>query len=229
MKSFAGKIGIVLIMLLCTSCFDIKEILILKKDGTGTYQFIIDMSQSRAMLSMLENMDNDSTKETSDKKSPFEEVDESFEETRSYLEAITGIINVNSIKDEENLLFGIQFEFLNMYSLNKALNRINHKKEEKIAKEQLYFSLSKKIFKRYNTENFTENLMKSTGMGEGDSLNIAMFFKDLSYSTKYTMPKRIKSMSNPDGILSDDKKTVSVTYYPFRGDEEINFSNKIKF
>lgn len=226
MRTLVGKVGFVLLILICSSCFEIKEILSLRKDGTGSYQFIIDMSQSRAMLSMLENMGDEDT--TSEKKSPFEEVDESFEETKARLEAIEGIINVASIKDEENLQFGVEFEFLNSYSLNKALNRINIEKEEQMGKEKIYFNFSKRSFERYNTENFTDELLRSTGMGE-DSLNIGMFFKDLSYTTSYSLPKKVKSMTNPDATLSGDKKTVTVTYYPFRGEDEPNFSNKIKF
>ena len=230
MRSYASKIGLVLIVLFCTSCFEIHEILNLRKDGTGTYQMIVDMSQSRAMLSMLESLGESDSVET-EKKSPFEEIDESFLETKASLEEIEGIINVEAINDEENLKFGVQFEFLNSYALNKALNRINADKEAtEMVKEKVYFSFSKKTFERYNTENFAEDIMKGAGMGEeGDSLNIAMFFKDLSYSTEYTMPKKIKSMTNPDAVLSDDKRTVSVTYFPFRGEGEINFSNKIKY
>jgi len=229
MRSIAPKIGFVLLILMCTSCFEIKEILNLEKDGTGTYQFIVDLSQSKAMLAMLENMGEEDS--TTTKESPFNEMDKSFDETRERLEAIEGIINVNSIKNEENLQFGVQFEFLTIYALNKALNRIDLDKEKKMQTEEIFFALTNKnrTFERYNTENFTQDLMKNSGMGEGDSLNISMFFKDLSYTTKYTMPKKVKSMTNPDASLSDDKKTVNVTYYPFRGEGEPNFSNKIKF
>ena len=231
MRTLKTKIGFVLLILVCTSCFEIKEILNLRKDGTGTYQFVVDMSQSRAMLAMLENLgDQDSTSvETEEAKesSPFDDMDESFQATKERLEAIEGIINVQSIKDEDALQFGVQFEFLTVYALNKALNRLDEDKGA-LEKEEVFFAFSKKTFERFNTKNFTEDLMKNAGMGE-DSLNVAMFFKDLSYTTSYTMPKKVKSMTNPDATLSDDKRTVDVTYYPFRGEDEPNFSNKIKF
>ena len=233
MRTLASKLGIVFLILFCTSCFEIKEILNLRKDGTGTYQFIIDMSQSRAMLSMLEGMGDQDTDEqdttTQEKDSPFKDVNDSFQETKERLEAIEGIINVGEINDEENLQFGIQFEFLSAYALNKALNRIDFDKEkDKVVKENVHFAFSKKTFQRYSTDFFTNDLAKNAGMGE-DSLNVGMFFKDLSVTTSYTLPKKVKSMSNPDATLSSDKKTVTVTYYPFRGEGEPNFSNKIKF
>jgi hypothetical protein len=228
MKAFTGKVAIFLSIFIFTSCFEIKEILNLRKDGTGTYEFIVDMSQSAAMLSMLDNLSTDSVSEEDD--SPFGEVDKSFDDTKERLEAIEGIINVKSIKNEEDLLFGISFEFLTIYALNKALNRINADKDEQMSKEKekIYFSMSKRTFQRYNTENFTEDLFQGAGLGEA-SVTVGMFFNDFSYSTKYTMPKKIKSMTNPDAELSKDKRTASVTYYPFRGEGEPNFSNKIKF
>ena len=226
MRKLSSRIYIAFLLIVCTSCFDIKEIIFLNSDGTGTYSLVIDMSQSKAMIDMLSEMGVDSASE-SPKKSPFSEVDRSFDENKSELEEIEGIRNVTAIKDEENYKFGIQFEFLTMYALNKALNRLNQE-DDVVRKEQVFFTFEKKTFIRHNTEDFTKKLMNSTGMAS-DSLNISKLFKDLSYSTVYTMPKKVKSMTNPDAELSDDKRTVSVTYFPFRGEDEPNFSNKIKY
>mgnify|MGYP000751864680 CR=1 FL=1 len=50
---------ILLIPFLLSSCFDIKEEIYLKKNGSGTYQFVIDMSKLKLLIGAMEDKVND--------------------------------------------------------------------------------------------------------------------------------------------------------------------------
>jgi hypothetical protein len=75
---------------------------------------------------------------------------------------------------------------------------------------ELKYSFNGKVFKRTVTikdKKMQETAKDTTGM-------TTMLFAGSNYTLKYHFPKKVKSVSNPNAMFSDDRKTVTVLY-PF--------------
>ena len=68
--------AVVLMAILMQSCFEIKEVIKINKDGSGTFSMIIDMSEVKAMLESFSEEDSDDTG------SPLGEMEEDYEITK---------------------------------------------------------------------------------------------------------------------------------------------------
>ncbi len=74
-KTILGIAALMIMSLLLQSCFEIKEIITINKDGSGTFSMIIDMSEVKAMLESFNEEDSDQTD------SPLGEMEKDYEIT----------------------------------------------------------------------------------------------------------------------------------------------------
>lgn len=241
MKFSIKKLPILLIsLLLCTACFDLQENLFLKKDGSGTFSFVIDMAEMKSMMAMFDDMNLDELGEnskTNDRKSKKKEnkFDSNFEITKRKLLNTEGITNVKTIEDTVNFKFGLSFDFKTIASLNKAMNRLFEDEEanDSIPKTDIvYFELKDNQLIRNDYIDSKSIIGKSgnmskTGTGNNDifsslTANLEQLFANVSYSTNYEFERKISQSTNQQSMLSNNLKKVTIKCNPFVAAKDSN-------
>lgn len=226
MLNFRSKLFILLFSLfVCTGCFDFQENLFLKKDGSGTFTFSIDMSKAKSMLALFGEMpksieSNDfemNTMSTS-------KISAAFQVIEQNIVPVTGISNLKTINDTLNLKFGVSFDFKNIAALNKAMNKVFEKDSNSVQEDITYFEFRNKQLIRVDTLNTSslfgrsgqfkiKNTKEKTTTNSFSELN--KLFADVSYTTNYFFEQTIESAKNNTSQLSENLKSVSIKCYPF--------------
>ena len=191
-----------------TGCIDFLEEITYHKDGSGTYQFTVDMS---AMKSMLDGLGSDEEKE----KDPMKDIDGKFKELEDKFEKIKGISQFKNINDTSAFVFGFSFDFKDALALNKALLA----QDDQLASSTNLFSGSKRTLTRFNKGSMAETMKNELAGEETDEEQMAMvksMFGDMKLRTIYHFDRRVKSSSNVNSLISADNKNVTLDYYFFK-------------
>ncbi|MFN8239061.1 MAG: hypothetical protein U0T77_12905 [Chitinophagales bacterium] len=214
----------------CSACFDLQENLFFKKDGSGTFSFIVSLGDLKSMMSLFENEKSDNNeKNPRTKKSSNDKLNNNFESTRKKLLKIDGITNVKTIEDTINNKFGLSFNFKNIDVLNNAMNRLfeDDSATEK-SPDNVYFQWkdnqlirneeidSKSIIGK--SGDFTKGTKKSSETLLPFSLD--QLFGSVSYSSSYEFENKIAQSANPNAILSSNMKKVTIKCYPFAAEKD---------
>jgi hypothetical protein len=210
-----------------TGCFELEEKAHFNKDGSGNYQFTIDLAKLGSFINMMEALDqNYDNKEES---TPKDEIKEGFEKSKSELSGIKGISNVTAIEDEENFRFGFSFDFKDINALNAGMNKIFDVKKDGEPVDMTFFSFKKGRLQRFEQDDMSDILNKANEDSEME-IDAGAFMKDFRFTTIYTFEEPIKNVSNQQVMLSPDRKTVTNSVQPFNTDSKnLSLQNIIDF
>ena len=208
-----------------TGCIDFLEEITYHKDGSGTYQFTVDMS---AMKSMLDGLGSNEEQE----KDPMKDIDSKFKELEDKFEKIKGISQFKNINDTSAFVFGFSFDFKDALALNNALLA----QDDQLASSTNLFSGSKRTLTRFNKGSMAEIMKNELAGEETDEEQMAMvksMFGDMKLRTIYHFDRRVKSSSNVNSLISADNKNVTLDYYFFKpelnkGDDGVGTVIKLK-
>jgi hypothetical protein len=195
----------VLILLSLSSCFELREEIDIKPNGTGTYTMIVDMSKSKTLLDMFMKMN-----ENGDKVS-MAEIDSTFLKGSDDLNKIEGITNAQTINDKTNYVFGIKFDFKDVDALNDALNETNKRKYPELENFPPIYKFEKKSLERTNYF-YMKGLTDISEQAGGDPQKIEQMktlLKTATFSYIIRSPEgKIKKYSNDKSVVSADKKEL---------------------
>ena len=204
------------LLLLCvftlTSCFELREEIYIKKDGSGTYSLTVDLSGRKQEVAITTSL-TDSTQEEKNFVANIENVIQKSSESFS---EIGGITHVEYTTDYENYLTGFSFDFDNVEALTAALNQLNT--EQTSTKPA--FEFSKRSFERNNTNYLQPLLDKAKERQQTPEDEATKRFQDYVFgSANYIFIVRaegkIKKYSNKKAIYSSDDKNEVVLNYSF--------------
>jgi hypothetical protein len=181
------------------SCFDLIEELSLRADGSGTYLFEANLSQSKTKLNALLALDSmDGYKIPSR-----EQIRKDIIKAKEVLAASEGISMVTQKIDFEEYIFSMKFDFKNIDCLNKALIALHkaYPTGGPVHPANDAFKLEGNTFTRMNEyEGRTE--MKKIPKKDSAMLGQA------AITCIYRFEKDIKHFSNPDAKLSKNGKAL---------------------
>ena len=106
-----------LLILLLTSCIEIIEDLKLNSDGSGTFKYSINLSQSKTKTSAILDLDN----LYGEKIPKIFEIKQKISLLKKTLKEQEGIANVTITEDYENYIVRLQCDLKNVEMLEKAL------------------------------------------------------------------------------------------------------------
>ena len=183
------------------SCITLEENYFLKKDGSGTFEFKVDMSQLMGMMKAFEGMGQE-------QENPSEELD--FKKEVKKLEQMKGISNVKVMEDKEGGFFSMSFDFADFESLNKA----HHEALDSTGEMQEILS------KKGNTVFFRQitpgELAKQGESSEEDSLSNALgagMLSQFNYKVKFVLEQEAKTVTTQatNNFDVSNKKTFEMT------------------
>ena len=204
MKFFIFKnkqfIILFLVVFLLPSCFEIIEEVNLNDDGSGTFCYTINMSQSKLEINSMFLLDSINGRPMPHK----EQLVEAFDKVENALKEEQDLSNIQSKRNWDNYIFSVSGSFVNVVALNKAINKINTMFNRpgmyKTVIQDNYIFEGKVFTRLYNY-----NLLNEYNSMSGKDKNV---FNNAKYTTIYRFSSPIASYSNADALKSKNGKSV---------------------
>lgn len=219
---------VLLAVLFLSGCINITEEVFLEKNGSGKYVMTLDMEKMMEMMDMLKSFAPDSA--TAGKELDGSAMDSLVNTMGGDLSAVPGITEFKKEKQGKSTVV-VSFRFRDIQALNDAMRKRNEKSSNK---EDLY-AFSKGSFEFRDTTNFGLNdAMKELNNAGSDSLQAAMemvraMMGDMTYTTIYHLPGKVKNISNKDAVISADGKTVTLKVNMMDRQKAMSLRNKVSY
>ncbi|RMG73847.1 MAG: hypothetical protein D6722_03180 [Bacteroidetes bacterium] len=213
---------LVTLLFVSTACFDIEEEITLKKDGSGTYQISVDMTQ------MMEMMSGFMTEEQMAESDMFGSMDSALQVQVETLREMDGLSNVRHMS--ENFRFSLTYDFADIDALNAAASAgsaIDNTTGPVTSGAS--YKWTPKSFERENKP--IDNLLNSEDEEQAEAMEMAkMMLADAHYSITYHFPGKVKKLTNDAAEIGADNRSVilSSNFLDIL-DGEAELGNKITF
>ena len=226
-----------------TSC-TFKEEIYINDDGSGKFALNADAS---AIMSMIPNDSlGDKGMKTMDstfafrdifnnKKDSIAKLSKEEQARLKKLENFSMHINMNA--EQKQLVFGVLSDFKNVSELQDAMStmseikNIDKSKKAEAAPAVDFGKNNSQLSYTYNGKKFTrkatvgKNQVKES-MRDSAMAAYKVIYDQSSYVINYHFPKKVKKVSNPNALFSEDRKTITIEY-PFmdyiQDPEKLNF------
>lgn len=195
------------ILVLCTaliflgSCITIIEKYTLNKDGSGTLEYLIDMSELYSMMAAFSDSSGDMSNM---------ELDQPMREALPVLEKIPGITGVELAGSKDNYTTGIKFNFSDAAALNKALSVVLSENNEGSEGDKTYVAIKGKTFTRFGLTSSEFDKDALLGETEGmDEETMNSVLESMKYRISVNFGKPVKKVDTSASYTIEDK-TVTV-------------------
>ena len=199
MKSFKF-VALFTLALTLTSCFEVIEEFDLSADGSGSYEYTLNMSQSRTRLDqtmLLDSINGHKVPQKEDLKKPISELE-------SRATAAKGISGIQVNEDYENYIFSFKCEFSSVSALNALVNSIQKDNKEVPGNqvlEHFTYDSSTGVFKRngsYSLKDMYSQMRKTD----------RAVLEGATFTSIFRTEKEISSYSNQQSKISPSKKAL---------------------
>ncbi len=193
-------IFIVSLLFSLTSCFEIIEEVALNADGSGSYEYTLNVSQSRTKLDQIMRMDSINGYKVPQKTDLKEPLQELITKARS----IDGISNVGKVEDFENYIFSFSCDFRNVEALNKLvaeLRRANNDKRTDIPDVHFSYDAGAKRYVRNGNYSIKADLGKMKATDK-------VIFDGATFTSIFRSDAELTSFSNIKAKISPNKKAL---------------------
>lgn len=190
----------VIIFILCPACFEIVEEVNLNNDGSGSFCFTLNLSQSKLDINaimLLDSVNGRAVPKIDDLKKSLAQIETSLTKDSS-------ITRVNISQNWENYIFAISGDFKNIDALNEAINNIYtmfSKNTGQALVSNDHFSYSNKIFKRLYHYNLADHYNSLSGKDK-------LVFKTAKYTSVYRFKSSVSNYSNANALKSKSGMSV---------------------
>lgn len=204
--------GAYIFILIClsfslTSCLEIIDDVSLKKDGSGTYKYTVNLSSSKVKVNSLLALDS-----IDGRKVPtIDEIKQRIDKVITTLESKPGISNVHLDANYDDFLFKLSLDFASLDDLEEAIKTIV--KEEAAGKEipeldHNFITMSANCLRR-SVPMITIEKTNSIKSSDRDLL------KEGSYTSITRFTREIESFENENAKLSKNKMAIMLRTDPY--------------
>lgn len=185
-------------LLLFTGCLTIEEHYTFKKDGSGTMEYVVDLSEMGTLMEGFSDMGEDG-KETKDPGLSSMEMGPQVDA----LKALPGISKVK-LNDKKKWVQRISFSFKDVNSLNAALNELMR---DSSGTKHEFFRWEGNTLVRTNNRHAYElgsNMAKQEGDAEPvegeEGLDMSAMLETMKYKYSFKFARPIASSNVADGV-----------------------------
>jgi len=197
-------------LLFLSGCITIFEKYTIHSDGSGTMEYIIDMSEMLDMMSAF----SDSSQEM---ESPG--IDETMRAALPGLEEIQGITNVELTGDNARYIAGVKFDFTDAKALNKAM-AVLLTTDGSNSTDVKYVDIKGKNFTRYSRTSEEFNKETLLGSEELDAETMNMVLESMKYNITVNFDKPVKKVTSKANVTKDEKSVTLETNFSEIFDKE---------
>ena len=191
---------LILVTFIFNSCFEIIEEINLNPDGSGTFCYTINLSQSKMQINSMLLLDSVNGRKVPKR----ENISEVINKAEFELKKDSLLSEIIVKRNWDDYIFSISGKFENIEALNHAINQITNlyqNPENMISDKKVHYSYSNKVFTRlydYDLKKDYETLP------EKDKL----VFENAEYTTIYRFSSSIGVFSNPSARVSKSGKAI---------------------
>ncbi len=197
-------IAILFASLLLSGCFEIREEVNMKADGSGEVSFVVNLSQSKDNVAKYMAMGSVEGYKVPKK----EDVEASMAKIKNMMSAVPGMSAVMTKCDWSNYIFTVSGRFAHVEALNKAMELVakEYDKEGKhAASGKLGFGYSNGQFRR-----FSSYPSKAKEFGELPSMQ-RYVLESATMTSIYRFDRSIRKVGHPKAQVSPSGKAVMLT------------------
>ncbi|MDL1948249.1 hypothetical protein FBQ97_00315 [Acidobacteria bacterium ACD] len=194
LRRYAALAAIVLL----SGCLTIEEHYTFKEDGSGTMEYVLDMSEVGEMLDNMKGLsDGGDGGSTSD-----------MGEQAKQLKGVEGIKRVKFKEEKKGYVQRISFRFQDVAALNRALNVLM---PDSTGVQQEFFHWEGNTLVRTNNRHAEEigNDMAG-GPTASDTSGIAEMLKSMKYKYSFRFAKEVASVEQADGVTRESPQPNQV-------------------
>lgn len=193
-----------LAIFLLSGCFEIREEVNMKADGSGEVTFVMNLSQSKENVAKYMAMGSVEGYKVPSK----QEVETNLAKIKATMSAVPGISAVLTKSDWSNYIFTVSGRFAHVEALNKAMEIVGKEYD----KEGKYAATGKSGF-GYNNAQFKRMFSyptKAKEFGELPSMQRYML-ESAKMTSIYRFDRNIRKVGHPKAQLSPSGKAVMLT------------------
>jgi hypothetical protein len=189
------------------SCIEINDDLKINSDGSGTFKYVVNLSESKTKLNTMLALDS-----LDGKKVPsLDEIKEIIAEYKMKIASKNGISNVSVETDFTNFILRFSCDFDDVVSLQKAIREIAIEKDKKqefkeINHTWLEFEDNKLI---RSVPNLTTETIQKLKKEDSEAL------KNGKYTSVTRFDKEIEKCENPKAIISKNGTACMIKTSPY--------------
>ena len=196
------------ITLTMASCFEIIEDINVHKNGSGTYKFIVNLSQSKNQIDKILTQDS-----ILHFKVPTTAMaDAKIAEVKNKLQLVDGISNVVITQDHTNYIYHLSCTFQKVASLNAAMLSIWKTYDKKAPDTFSLYSYENGILKRNTNTSEFEHITKNAGTQEMEILQKANYTVICRFDTTIIVSNSMNYSLSPSKKATLYKKDVWSTF-----------------
>lgn len=181
------------------SCFEVIEEVQMKDDGSGHFNFVINLSQSKTKINSILKMQKINGYDIPSK----DEIRKEASKIETLAQNTAGIANVKTSIDLTNYIFAINLDFQKISCLNAVFLKLKNSRKISQAIATDYFTFNDKKFVRSQKvpiKALYDKLEKSD----------KEVFQTAKYTSVYKFDSTIKSFSNKNATQSKSKKAIKL-------------------
>ncbi|SFU27581.1 hypothetical protein SAMN05216480_101227 [Pustulibacterium marinum] len=200
MKMILVKLLSLFILLISTSsCFEVIEEVSLNKNGSGTIELTLNLSQSKTKLASVMLLDSVNGHKIPSKT----DIEKHVLDLVNDLKSAPGLSNVKHTIDFDNYILSLRCDFKKVENLNNFAQQVWDKQKVSGQFKSYNYDVSKMLFQR--KFDFGNKLKESYSKLSKDDKNV---FDNASYTLIYRFENPVKSFSNKNSKLSKSKKAL---------------------
>lgn len=186
-------------LILFQSCFEIVEQILLKADGSGTFQFVLNLSKSKTKLNSISKMKTINGHDVPSKW----EIENKMQQIEKAMTKTVGVSGVKSSIDFDNYIATINCNFVKLPQLNAALKNVSKIDGGNVAGlDKVYsYDAATKTFERQNKFGL-KNYYKKVSNADKE------VFATAGYTSIFKFENAIETSSNKDATISPSKKAI---------------------
>lgn len=199
------RLAALAIIVLLSGCLTIEEHYTFKKDGSGTMEYVMDMSELGGMLEMLANDEEEgggkSARKGKKEKDGNDKMLSGMEEQAEQLKALPGIKKVKLKLEKDGYLGRISFAFADVGALNGALNVLM---PDSANGEQEFFRWEGNTLVRSNNR-YASLLGEDVASGD-DTTGVAEILRSMKYRMTFDFAEPMGNVELGDGMTREQGK-----------------------
>jgi len=186
-------------LILFQSCFEIIEQVFLKNDGSGNFQLVVNLSQSKTKLNSvirMKTINGHDVPSKADIKYRIMEIERTVSKT-------PGLSNVKTTVDFDNYIATLTCNFSKVSQLNAAVKNVYDQGKGKIkGVEKTYeYDAATNVFTRFNKFSLKDDYKKLSNADKE-------IFATANYTTIYKFESNVATASNKETKISPSKKAT---------------------
>lgn len=181
-------------------CITIEENYAFKKDGSGSMEYVIDLSAFADIMKSMKEMSDDKGKDDEG----IGEMDMKDEMTR--IKGIKGISKVKVKEEKDGFVQRLSFRFADVNALNEALNVLM---PDSSGQQKAFFSWEGSTLVR-TTNRFAEEMGSDLVPDGEDTTDVSGMLKMMQYKYSFAFAEDITEVGIADGVVREDPSAREV-------------------